>query len=240
MSDTAERPASPDLPPGGSPQTDIARLVAALFPAMEDVPRVPQQARSRGKRDVLLQAAAKLFAERGYATTTADDIAAAAGVSVGTFYNYFRHKRQIFLMLVLERLESIFGNVRLAQLDFSGGADREVIRGAVATALSDRDDFGLRRVWIELLSLEPDLVPYQGIIRRYTLTRVEERLQEAVAGGRAWPGLDVPAAALNIFTLLDALSLRRDDMLSDDRLIDSATDMIFRFLFPPEASTPPA
>lgn len=219
---------------------DLADLLAALFPAMEELPRVPQQARSKSKRDILLIAAAKLFTEQGYANTTADDIAAEANVSVGTFYNYFRHKRQIFLVLVLERLEGIFGNLRLAQMDFSHGADREVIHQAVATVLSAHEQTGLRRVWIELLSLEPDLVPYQRIIREYTAAQVEERLHVAVASGRAWPDLDVPATALNVFALLDALSLRRDETISDARLITAATDMIYRAIFPPQADAPPA
>ena len=38
---------------------------------------MPRQARSREKRDELLKAAARIFIERGYAMTTADDIALA-------------------------------------------------------------------------------------------------------------------------------------------------------------------
>ena len=75
----------------------ISALAATLFPALEALPRVPQQARSREKRDEILKAAAAMFVARGYAATTSDEIAAAAGVSVGTFYNYFRNKRQVLV-----------------------------------------------------------------------------------------------------------------------------------------------
>src|SRR5437867_11382116 len=89
MPDTSER--------HDSPQTRIDL----------DLPRVPQQARSRRKCDAILAATSRLFAERGYDATTADDIAAAAGVSVGTFYAYFRNKRQAFLMLYAEHHQAV-------------------------------------------------------------------------------------------------------------------------------------
>ena len=68
----------------------LGKLLTSLD-AMLDLPREPQQARSRKKRDALLKAAATMFIARGYDATTSDDIAAAAGVSVGTFYSYFRN-----------------------------------------------------------------------------------------------------------------------------------------------------
>src|SRR6185503_18784868 len=97
-----------------------------------DLPRVPQQARSRQKRDALLTAAGRLFEQRGYESTTADDIAAAAGVSIGTFYSYFRNKRQIFLAIYYECLEAILG-LGIADLDF-GDNPRQAIRAALQRA----------------------------------------------------------------------------------------------------------
>lgn len=215
-----------------SAETDISTLAAALFPAREDLPRVPQQARSREKRAEILKAAAALFAERGYAGTTSDDIAAAAGVSVGTFYNYFRNKRQALVTLVIERLEEIFSNLQLAQMDFTQGNREESIRRAI-TAVMGSTQTALRRVWLELMSHDPELVPYQEIIRRHTLAKVEENLQRSAELGQTWPDLDVEATALGIFNLLDAMSLRPEPAISDERLIESLTKMVYRVLFPP-------
>ena len=216
---------------------DVEALVAALFPAREELPRVPQQARSREKRDEILKAAAAMFAERGYGGTTSDDIAEAAGVSVGTFYNYFRNKRQVLVTLVIERIEDIFSNIQLAKMDFSRGGDRETIRQAITAVLSGTQ-IALRRVWMELMSHDPELTPYQQTIRRHTLTKVEENLRQAVARGEAWPNLDVEATALAIFNLLDATSLRLDTGISDERLIEVLTDMVYRSIFPPEQVRP--
>src|SRR4051812_6692981 len=109
-----------------------------------DLPRVPQQARSRRKRDALLAAALRLFAERGYEATTADDIATAASVSVGTFYAYFRNKRQLFLTLYVEHCQRILA-LEIGAIDFSTDP-RQAIRATVQRALrSDESLEGLRR-----------------------------------------------------------------------------------------------
>src|SRR5438876_11500316 len=83
-----------------------------------DLPRVPQQGRSRRKRDAILAAASQLFAKRGYDATTADDIAAGAGVSIGTFYAYFRNKRQAFLALYAEHHQAVLA-LEIGSLDFA-------------------------------------------------------------------------------------------------------------------------
>ena len=216
---------------------ELRALAAALFPAREDLPRVPQQARSREKRDEILKAAVSLFVERGYAGTTSDDIAAAAGVSVGTFYNYFRNKRQVLVMLVIERLEDIFGNLQLARLDFSlGHHHRAVVRDAIAAALGGSQQ-GLRRVWMELMSLEPELVPYQQIIRRYVLTELEASLRAARDKHKTWPDLDVEATSLALFSLLENIGMRHDadQQISAERVIETLTNIVYRSVFPPEA-----
>ncbi|MEZ4586928.1 MAG: helix-turn-helix domain-containing protein [Gemmatimonadales bacterium] len=48
--------------------------------------------RSAARPGELREAALRLFAERSYAATTIDDIARAAGVTVGTVYRYFADK----------------------------------------------------------------------------------------------------------------------------------------------------
>jgi AcrR family transcriptional regulator len=211
---------------------DLSALAAALHPALEELPRMPRQARSREKRAELLKAAESLFVERGYAATTADDIALAARVSVGTFYNYFRNKRQILLEMALLRLSDIFTHLRLAQMDLAHDDHHTAIRAAIASVVAGGRRQGLRIVWQQLMSLEPELAPYQATVRRYALNLIEERLRAAREHGGVWPDLDIEGTALAIFSLLDSLSSRRDDDLPEDRVIDSVTALIERALFP--------
>lgn len=57
-------------------------------------------------REALLDAAAREFAERGYAGAGVDRIVAAAGLSKGTFYWHFESKEALFLALVEERIDA--------------------------------------------------------------------------------------------------------------------------------------
>jgi AcrR family transcriptional regulator len=62
--------------------------------------RVPQQARSWERFHRILDAAAELFTEVGYASVTTDDIAARANTSVGGLYRFFPDKLAVFHALL--------------------------------------------------------------------------------------------------------------------------------------------
>lgn len=57
-------------------------------------------ARSELTRQRLLDAGFTLFSQKGLNGTNSREIAAAAGVSIGSFYTYFKDKRQLFIALI--------------------------------------------------------------------------------------------------------------------------------------------
>ena len=59
--------------------------------------RKPRQARSQATVEVILAAAARVFARSGYAATTTNHVAAKAGVSIGSLYEYFPSKDAILV-----------------------------------------------------------------------------------------------------------------------------------------------
>jgi AcrR family transcriptional regulator len=59
--------------------------------------RNPVQVRGIKTKEKIIRVGQSLIAARGYHNVTADEIAYAAGVSVGTFYAYFVDKRDLFL-----------------------------------------------------------------------------------------------------------------------------------------------
>ena len=77
--------------------------------------RVARPRRSRGRppastegadsRTRLLDAAASVFAAKGYRAATVDEVAAAAGLSKGTFYWNFKSKEDLFQTLLEERID---------------------------------------------------------------------------------------------------------------------------------------
>lgn len=67
----------------------------------------PRQDRSRATVEAILDAAAELFADRGYARTTTNHVAARAGVSVGSLYQYFPGKDALLTALVERHMRHV-------------------------------------------------------------------------------------------------------------------------------------
>lgn len=71
----------------------------------------PKQKRGQMRTEAILNAAAELFAEQGYANTTVVQIAERADAAVGTLYQFFTNKEDILKALVeryVERASSVF------------------------------------------------------------------------------------------------------------------------------------
>ena len=63
------------------------------------------------KRSALMQAAVRVFAEKGYHSATVRDIVAAADVAVGTFYFYFPDKETLFVYLYEETADFLIRTI---------------------------------------------------------------------------------------------------------------------------------
>jgi len=66
------------------------------------------------KRTAMMQAAVRVFAEKGYHAATIRDIVAAADVAVGTFYFYFPDKETLFVYLYEETADFLLQTVQQA------------------------------------------------------------------------------------------------------------------------------
>ncbi len=98
----------------------------------------PRQRRSRQTVDAILDAAARVFSQRGYAGGTTNHIAAAAGVSVGSLYDYFPNKDAILVALVERQLATMVDRVQdhLRSARESAGSLEGLLRRFVVAMLS--------------------------------------------------------------------------------------------------------
>ncbi|MBI9074801.1 MAG: TetR/AcrR family transcriptional regulator [Desulfatibacillum sp.] len=65
------------------------------------------------RKNKLLQAAARVFSEKGYAGTTISDVAARAGMGKGTVYGYFSSKEELFFDLFFWYAREVMAGVSL-------------------------------------------------------------------------------------------------------------------------------
>ena len=109
----------------------------------ENKTRIPRQERSIKTKEAILQAAMELFSEKGYHGTNTKEIAAAAAVSTGSFYSYYKDKRAVFLdalsvyfQTLLERIE-----IYLARIDFSSMDKHEFFREVIDSLIYSHQVF---------------------------------------------------------------------------------------------------
>jgi AcrR family transcriptional regulator len=203
----------------------------------EELPPAPVQKRSLARRAGLKAAALDLFGQKGYQATSIRDIARHAHLAIGSFYQHFRSKRQLLLLLMDDLLEG------LSRLDLSPKPASDVhagLRAFLSRAFSaDLEYLGAYRAWQEALLSDSELARKQTQIQAWTTARVTsvfERLQQ-LPGAR--PDIDIPslARAMDSFfwnLLAQAVRLPKVEL---DQSIDAATHLIYHALFtdPPRA-----
>ena len=199
--------------------------------AGEDLPPGPQQKRSLEKRARLNAAGLALFGEKGYEGTSIDEIARRAKLPVGTFYQHFRSKRQLLLVLMDELLE------KLSKLDFRPGnvADiQAVVQELLSRAFShDLRYLGAYRAWQEAVLSDRELARREVEIHAWTTARVTTVFQvlQQLPGART--GVDVAGLARvmdSFFWSLLGQAVRMPDV-ELEQWIDSAAHLVYHALF---------
>jgi AcrR family transcriptional regulator len=71
----------------------------------ERVRRIPRQERSKKRYEAILDAAAEVFASAGFEAATMEAVAAGAGTSIGSVYQFFPNKLALFQALAERSLE---------------------------------------------------------------------------------------------------------------------------------------
>jgi AcrR family transcriptional regulator len=114
--------------------------------------RVPTQARSRERVLRILDAAAHEFAELGFEAATTEGIAARAGTSVGSIYQFFPNKHALFDAIgsrYLEEVRMLFEAMTTKDALKADWAD--LLDGAIdAFAALHKQSVGFRAVWLNL------------------------------------------------------------------------------------------
>jgi len=79
------------------------------------------------RREEILTAAESIFAEKGFAATTMEDVAVKSEFGVGTLYCYFPSKEDLYQPLIEQRAQTIYADV-MALLDEAGSEPMDVVR----------------------------------------------------------------------------------------------------------------
>src|SRR5580698_4290849 len=108
----------------------------------------PQQARSEATIEAVLQAAAHILGQRGWRGLTTNAVADAAGVSVGSLYQYFPNKLALVEAVRQRHFGRVLDVMRVAE---SEGAGAEAVLGKLVDGLiaAHGDEPELHRILLE-------------------------------------------------------------------------------------------
>ena len=85
---------------------------------------VVRQAPAGDKRDLILRAATKVFAQHGYFQSQVADVARVAGVAAGTVYLYFKGKDDLLVSIFERSMSEVLAEGRQAVHGVSDAAER--------------------------------------------------------------------------------------------------------------------
>lgn len=193
--------------------------------------------------ETLLDATARVLTREGYDRASTNRIASAAGVSVGSLYQYFPNKEALVAALVARHNRQMLQLLRdalkeVASLDLAT-AIRELVRAAVDAHLVDS---ALHRIFAEQVPRMGQLAKIDAL-QQETFLMVRAYLEER-RGEISVPDLD--SATAICVTAVEALThefvINRPDALDGDRdrFIDEVTRLIVGYLRPAQGMKPRA
>lgn len=186
------------------------------------------------KEKALIQAATKLFADKGYESTKTRDIAALAGCAEGLIHRYFQGKAGLLLAIVRSRISQEVSDIS-AQVPLADNLEDEIrrlVRWEVERMWADRD---FLKIVMPRALLDPAIgrvVNRMGPERRCEI--ISARLK-TFKKSKTMLAEDIRAIAEFVgsvgylFGFLRPVLLQQDRKLSR-RTADSITDLLVRSL----------
>jgi AcrR family transcriptional regulator len=199
------------------------------------MPGEPSTRRGRASRERIVERAAELFAERGIAATSVDEVLAAAGAGKGQFYHYFRGRDELAAAAVGYRCEQVVAVLTEALGDVSS---LPALEQALAGFAAGYEQAGLPGCPIGTLSAEVAGRNEQARLRAAAGFDAWERLlagalQRMHQSGELRAGAPVAELATGLLACIEGgmvLSQARKDMASLRTAVNSGLGQVRAYL----------
>lgn len=203
-----------------------------MYRQVKTTPRKrPRQHRSKATVDAILHATARVLVKRGFDGLTTNAVAEAAGVSIGSLYQYFPNKEALVAAMIEDHMDQKSALVmqRLAKVATMPPA--EAVRTMIELTIENYGtDPQLKRVLLEQL-------PRHGRFARIAEIHLgtQRMVAQLLTAKRDELAIDDPdTAAFVLVAAIEAIAHRavffHPERLRDPRLIDEATAMVTRYL----------
>jgi AcrR family transcriptional regulator len=175
---------------------------------------IARQRRKEARPQELLDAALELFAQKGFAATRSEEVAARAGVSKGTLYLYYPSKEELLKAVIHQRLSSQIAAVA-AEVERHEGPSADLLRQVYAHwwigVLESPSSAVFKLVTTEMLNF-PELAQFyvDEVVEpgKRLIGRVIER---GIRRGE-FRMVDVPAAVLSLLMPMVMLCIHKHSL----------------------------
>src|SRR5262245_59650773 len=160
-----------------------------------------------GKRERILDAAVRVFAQEGFYNAKVSQIAQVAGVADGTIYLYFKSKDELLISLFEDRMERVNANLREAISSESTARERlkRVIR--LHLELVQQNRHMAEVICVELRQSSKFIKEYANPKFSEFLRLIAGAVETGQKSGELRPDIDPQLVARSLFGALDEISL---------------------------------
>lgn len=158
--------------------------------------------RGRRTRALLIEAARRVFEEKGYTDTRIGDITTEANVAHGTFYTYFESKHELFREVVGMLVSDFVAQARSVPKVGDSPADR-VERANRGYLLAYRRNARLMGVLEQAAVMDPDVREIRLEARHAWVKRAEAAIRAMQAEGQVSTHIDPYYAANALGSMVD-------------------------------------
>lgn len=161
-------------------------------------PLGPKATRTRA---AVIEAGVEVFCEQGYQASSVSDVHARAGVSLGTFYQYFRDKTDLIATIVAE---AVVTSARRMFPEFDAGrGEAGVVRVVDGFVQHYAATAPFQRVWEEVTHLEPTVAELRARLSQLLETSLASGIAAGQARGDVDPSLDPRISARALAAMVD-------------------------------------
>lgn len=152
-------------------------------------------------RLAIIEAGVDVFCERGYQSSSVGDVHERAGVSLGTFYQYFRDKTDLIATIVAEAVIASANRIWPGfDADRGPAGVAAVVDGFVSHYASTA---AFQRVWEEVTHLEPTVAEFRARLSQLLETSLGAGIAAGQGAGEIDASLDPMLAARALAAMVD-------------------------------------
>ena len=188
------------------------------------------------RKDTILQAAIKVFSEKGYNAATTREIAEEAGVSIGTMFRHFRSKEDILYELPVEIIRNILPKLLVESMEtifteYIGKSPEETLRAFINSRIKIlSQNYGILKVVITESFYNEEL---REIVVHEIMCPVEKLIENFIKNGMEsgyFKNVNPKTAASFIIGSLLLLNLENIYFKKGDveQLKDEYIDLLFK------------